>query len=196
MVNTIMVTTQTAILACWVIFCLYWLLSALSTKPTQEVAEGFNGLWYRVSLVAGAVLIGNFFQVLSSLGLMKLVIPRTSVVGAVSIVLAIVGLIIAIWARRTLASNWSANITYKKDHELITSGPYHYVRHPIYTGILAMVLGTILAVGTVGAVIGLVLIVISMWLKWRQEEELMGRHFPKEYPDYKKRTKAILPLVL
>jgi protein-S-isoprenylcysteine O-methyltransferase Ste14 len=99
-------------------------------------------------------------------------------------------------ARRALAGNWSRAVAFKEDHELITTGLYRYVRHPIYTGVLLMVLATALFVGTLSAAIGFIIIVLGLWSKLRAEEELLTKHFPKEYPAYKDRTKALIPYVV
>ena len=122
-------------------------------------------------------------------------IPQTIVINAVVVILMITGLMIAIIARRTLAENWSAAVAVKKDHELITTGPYHYVRHPIYTGTLLMVLGTTLWLGTLSACIGFLIIVLTTWLKLKQEEALLAEHFPDEYSSYKNRTKILIPFL-
>jgi protein-S-isoprenylcysteine O-methyltransferase Ste14 len=105
-------------------------------------------------------------------------------------------LILALWARRTIGANWSGIVTLKRDHELVTGGPYRYVRHPIYSGILAMFLATALAVGRAGGFMGFVLCFASFWIKLRQEEALMMRHFPERYPAYRARVKALVPFVI
>ena len=113
----------------------------------------------------------------------------------VVIVLLLVGLIIAILARRTLAGNWSGQVALKKDHTLITTGLYQYIRHPIYTGMLMMILGTALSQGTLGAVIGFLIILVGILFKLRDEEALMTEHFAEEYASYKKRTKILIPFL-
>ncbi len=105
-------------------------------------------------------------------------------------------MLFGIWARRTIGGNWSSVVTLKQDHELVTNGPYRYVRHPIYTAILTMFLGTAVATGQLGGFLGLALCSLSMWIKLRQEEKLMMRHFPQQYPAYRARVKALVPFVL
>ena len=106
-------------------------------------------------------------------------VPRSAVVSILSSGCAVSGLATALVARRTLADNWSAVVTFKRDHELITRGIYHYIRHPIYTGVLLMFLATVLLVGTLGAVLGFLIVFIGLWVKLKQEEVLMERHFPR-----------------
>jgi protein-S-isoprenylcysteine O-methyltransferase Ste14 len=187
------------IIACWVIFCLYWVSSARSVKSTQETKGWLAGNWHSIWLLIGGLFLSSppflaRFGVPISL-LTILLIPRSIVVYVVIIVLTVIGLIVAIVARRTLAGNWSRAVAFKEDHELITAGLYHYIRHPIYTGILLMILGTALFVGTLSAGIGFLIIALAIWFKLQAEEELLSKHFPREYPAYKNRTKALIPYI-
>jgi protein-S-isoprenylcysteine O-methyltransferase Ste14 len=101
-----------------------------------------------------------------------------------------------IWARRTLAGNWSSNATFKQGHELIRHGPYRFVRHPIYTGLLTLGVGTSIEIGRLRGWAALPLMLVALLIKLKQEEALLLRHFPKEYPDYKKQVKALVPFVI
>ena len=89
--------------------------------------------------------------------------------------LGVIGVALAIWARVTLGRNWSGVVTLKQDHELVTSGPYAMVRHPIYTALVLMFLGFSLLFDSVSAWLGLAFICYSFWIKLKQEEALMGR---------------------
>ena len=102
---------------------------------------------------------------------------------------------VALWARKTLAGNWSADPMIKENHELIERGPYAYVRHPIYSGMLLMMLGAAIFSGRAGAFAILAIIFFSLWYKARQEERLLTEHFPEEYPKYKARVKALIPFI-
>ena len=94
------------------------------------------------------------------------------------------GTALAIWARLTLGRNWSAEVTFKEDHELIESGPYALVRHPIYSGLLLMALGTVIHDGRALGVGLFAALCAALWWKARQEEQIIGRHFPEAYRDY------------
>jgi protein-S-isoprenylcysteine O-methyltransferase Ste14 len=195
-----MIPIQYIIIACWAIFALYWFISASSVKPTHETKGWLAGNWHGIWLLIGGLFLSNA-PFLAKVGvpvssLTVLLIPRSIVLDVVIIVFAVTGLIVAMMARRTLAGNWSRAVAFKEDHELITTGLYHYVRHPIYTGILLMILGTALFVGTLSAGIGFVIIVLGIGFKLRAEEELLTKHFPKEYPAYKNRTKALIPYII
>ncbi len=103
------------------------------------------------------------------------------------------GVLIAIWARFSLGRNWSGVVTLKEGHELVTSGPYAAIRHPIYTALILLFLGTTLLVGTPSASLGLACVIWSCWVKLRQEETLMLLQFPDSYPAYMARTKRLVP---
>ena len=84
----------------------------------------------------------------------------------------------------------------KEGHELIERGPYRFVRHPIYTGILAMLAGTAIALGYFGGFIGFLLVFVSFWVKLKREEDLMLEHFPAKYAAYQRRVKRIIPFLV
>src|ERR1017187_7501034 len=100
------------------------------------------------------------------------------------------GLAFAIWARHTLGRNWSGNPTVKEGHELVETGPYRLVRHPIYTGFLLAIAGTGIGSGQVMQLFIFGTAFVLLWAKLRIEESLMLRQFPQTYPGYMKRTKA------
>lgn len=194
-----MVTTQIVVLVCWIIFVLYWLISATSVKPTQETRGWLAGNWQRILLVIGFLFMGDF-RFLGRVGipvdtLAILLIPHNMIINVAVVILMISGLATAIIARRTLAENWSGAVTLKKDHELITTGPYHYVRHPIYTGILLMAFATTLSFGTLSACIGFLIILLGIWFKLKEEEALLAEHFPEAYSSYKNRTRILIPFL-
>jgi len=124
------------------------------------------------------------------------ILPDSEVVKMLGTVFCASGIAFAIWARVTLGRNWSANPTIKEGHELITRGPYHFVRHPIYTGILLGLLGSlVLEGGEVRDALMYLFIVIGLRLKSRIEEKFMLQTFPGQYPHYCRRVKAIIPFV-
>ena len=118
--------------------------------------------------------------------------PVSPVLSIVGVVLCVAGMAFLVWARQHLGRNWSQTVSTKKGHELVTSGPYRYVRHPMYTGGLIACIGSAIAAG--GAWIFLLVVLGAIFL-WRvgAEDKLMEQQFPNEYPDYEKRTKALIP---
>jgi protein-S-isoprenylcysteine O-methyltransferase Ste14 len=187
-----MTIARVVVPACWLIFLLYWAVSARSVKPTEERPRGLSRYWHYVLLIVAALLLQNI--PISPLNLT--LVPRSAVISILSSGCAVGGLAIALVARRTLADNWSSVVTFKRHHELITGGIYHYMRHPIYTGVLLMFLATVLLAGTLGAVLGFFIVFVGLWVKLEQEEALMERHFPAQYPEYKRRVRALLPFIL
>jgi protein-S-isoprenylcysteine O-methyltransferase Ste14 len=125
--------------------------------------------------------------------LMQRLWPRSLALYWLGVSLIAAGLAFAGWARVHLGRNWSGSVTVKEAHELIRSGPYGYVRHPIYTGLIAAVLGTVIASGTVRAVLALVIVVVSLLRKLRTEEAFMRDTFPGEYQRYSAAVPALVP---
>jgi protein-S-isoprenylcysteine O-methyltransferase len=118
----------------------------------------------------------------------------TLILGWTGALLTAIGISFAIWARVNLGRNWSSRPAMKEQHELVTTGPYAYVRHPIYTGILLAALGTAIMSSIFG--IGmLIFISIFFALRINKEEKMMLELFPKRYPEYQKHTKRLLPFV-
>lgn len=179
--------------ACWIIFYVYWIVHARGVKPAAEKQSRLSGLAHRLPVVLGAVLL--FVPFMRFPPGVKL-IPHDDLTRDFGTAVCAAGLMVAIWARRTLAGNWSSNVTFKKGHELVQDGPYRYVRHPIYTGLLLMCLGTAIAGGRLHSWLGLAIMCAGFWIKLKQEERLMLRHFPDEYPSYRKRVKALVPFVV
>jgi protein-S-isoprenylcysteine O-methyltransferase Ste14 len=99
------------------------------------------------------------------------------------------------WARLILGRNWSGVVTLKEDYELVQRGPYRFVRHPIYTGLQSMFLSTAIAYGSLAAFIAVPLVFVSFWIKLSQEERLMVKQFPDDYPGYQRRVKRIIPFL-
>jgi protein-S-isoprenylcysteine O-methyltransferase Ste14 len=194
-----MINIQQVVAGCWIIFLLYWFISAQSVKSIQETRGWLGGSWHSIFYLIGSLLMVNF-RFLNRLGVptetfAMILFQHTSIQYVAVVILLIVGLIVAILARRTLAGNWSGAVALKEDHKLITTGLYQYVRHPIYTGMLLMILGTALSLGTLGAMIGFLSILLGVLLKLNEEEALMTEHFAQEYKSYKKRTKTLIPFI-
>ena len=180
------------ILALWLAWLLYWIVSALYAKATRRRESPLSRVSYFVPLLAGAWLIGAPRARLGWLSTPLL--SSTPQRWQLAVVLVALGLGFAVWARVHLGRNWSGSVTLKENHELIRSGPYKYVRHPIYTGLLLAFLGTALACGEARALLGLALIVLSFRRKLRIEEALMQEAFPGEYQRYAAQVPALIPL--
>jgi protein-S-isoprenylcysteine O-methyltransferase Ste14 len=112
------------------------------------------------------------------------------------VLVTVAGLFFSVWARHHLAGNWSREVTIKEDHELITSGPYGLARHPIYTGLLTGLMGTVMVIGELRAVLALALIALPLWFKMRLEESWMREEFGEKYVEYSRRVAALIPGLL
>lgn len=181
------------VLGCWVIFFAYWMATAFRTKRTAEHA-GWSGTWWMWAIVAGFALARRRAMPVAGGAILWRPTPTLAVLAGV---LTGFGLLIALWSRTVLGANWSATVVLKKDHELIERGPYRYVRHPIYTGVLLMILGSAILWGTLVGTIVFGVSVLALWSKARREERLLTSHFPDAYPLYRLRVKsAIIPFLI
>jgi protein-S-isoprenylcysteine O-methyltransferase Ste14 len=180
-------------LLCWGIFYAYWIISAFVTKRTARRESATSALTYRLPAILAFVLLFNAHKLPAPLG--TVVLPSQDWLSLSAMAVSLSGLIVCIWARVTLGQNWSSVVVVKVDHELIQHGPYKFVRHPIYTGMLLLFLASVLLSSRVGAFIGLALLTFSFVLKLRQEEKVMLTVFPAQYPEYMKKVKRLVPFV-
>lgn len=182
--------------ASWWFLLLWWAWSARGNKPPAAGEPWTTRLtMYWVPLVLAFALVGPGTWYAGS-WLKEGMVPHTTAVYATALVFAILGVALACWSRYVLGRNWSSVVQIKQGHELIESGPYRYVRHPIYTGILLAYLGNVLNEGDVRGAIGFAILFASFWRKLRKEEAMLGATFGASYAAYRTRTKALLPGVL
>ena len=180
--------------ACWGIFFVVWVLAAIFTKRSVYRESAGQRLRHMIPIVIGWFLLFRGYRLPPPLG--TPLIPRTDVILFVVMLLSVSGVSFCVWARLVLGRNWSGTVTLKEDHELIVRGPYRLVRHPIYTGLLTLILGTAILTGHVAGLIGVVVVAASFWIKLRDEEEVMRKQFPGQYSTYEQRVKRIIPFVL
>jgi protein-S-isoprenylcysteine O-methyltransferase Ste14 len=181
-----MQTLRTAVGITWGVFWLGWLLAAFSAK--RSTGRGWRRLGPR-GIAAIAVLI--LIRVDRAGGLEV----RSVAVGAIGTVIFATGIAVAIWARVILGRNWGMPTTQRLEPELITSGPYGVIRHPIYTGILLGVVGTGLVINFIGLGIAVIVGVYFVWAATVEERNLT-EIFPSAYPAYRARTKMLIPFLL
>ncbi|HWQ90432.1 MAG TPA: isoprenylcysteine carboxylmethyltransferase family protein, partial [Clostridia bacterium] len=135
--------TGKIVLACWGVIIAFWIISAFYVKRTKARQPLLQRLIYLLVAAAAVLLINASAR---SINWNRAVLPHTLAIGIVADMLALAGVCIAIWARATLGDNWSARVTLKENHELVQRGPYRLVRHPIYSGLLLLILGTAILV--------------------------------------------------
>ena len=177
----------------WLIHAFWLILIAYLTVSAIGVKEDTQGHPLQSVGLLLAIIISFLLPHLPIFRFLNFA-PVNPVVSGIGVILCIAGMAFLVWARQTLGKNWSQTVSAKKGHELVTSGPYRYVRHPMYAGGLIACIGSAIVAG--GAWIFLFVILASLFL-WRvgAEDKLMAQQFPNEYPDYKKRTKALIPFV-
>ncbi|MGE5215106.1 MAG: methyltransferase family protein, partial [Nitrospirota bacterium] len=173
--------------ACWLVFVAVWVIAAISTKPTVYRESQAQRLRYWIFLVIAFFLLLYGRRLPYPLNLRLL--PQVTPIAWAAATLCLIGVAFAIWARVTLGRNWSGVVTLKEGHELVERGPYRFVRHPIYTGIVTMFFATALALGHLGGFAATLLMFASFWIKIRGEEQLMLQQFPEQYAAYRRRAK-------
>ena len=176
------------ILACWVSLAVYWNISARSVKSAAE-PQNFAARLARMPVWLGFVL----FIVAGVHPFGPVVMRRTVFSDSAAVAICVLGMFVAIWSRKALGAEWSRDVELKQGHKLVEHGPYRFMRHPIYTGHLLMGLGTAIASGRLVAFAGLASFLAGFWIKLNQEERLLMRSFPDEYPAYQARVKALIP---
>ena len=171
-----------------------WTLAAISTKRTVYREPRSRRLLYIGPIVLGWFLLFRGWRFGYPLNVN--VVPHSDPILAAAVILCVCGLGFCLWARVVLGRNWSGTVTLKEGHELIVRGPYRLVRHPIYTGLLTMLIATAIQQGHIAGMIGLVLVFVSLWIKLSEEEELMLKQFPDQYVAYQRQVRRIIPFVL
>lgn len=177
----------------WMAFLVYWQVMAINTKKTEQL-EPLASRAFRVLLFGVAIYLLTFRP--PDAWLHVHLWPSNFETFWAGAAITLAGLLFCVWARVTLGRNWSRSVTIKEDHELIVTGPYGLVRHPIYSGLFLAFIGTVLAEGQVRAVVAFGLVVLSLWLKLRLEEKWMRAQFGAQYEVYAGRVKAVVPGVL
>jgi len=178
------------IAGCWIVFWAYWLLSAFRAKSGRVQWRQWTGS--RVGILVVLVILSR----------LNLLHHHGAVAASGGLVLPVIGLVVflaglglAVWARIFIGRNWGMPMTEKTDPELVTTGPYSRIRHPIYTGIIVGMAGTALALSVwyliVAAVLGGYFVYSAL-----NEEKYMASQFPDSYPGYKRSTRMLIPYVL
>ena len=186
---------QMIIFALWAVFILVWLIAAFFSKKRLKSGGGHRVGLLRIGFAAGFIVFINVPVVHRWIQRESLAQPHSEALAIVGVLACALGIGLAIWARAYLGRNWGMPMTRKEDPELVTTGPYAYVRHPIYSGALLAVLGTMLAT----SVIWILLLVFSaayFLYSAKKEEKLLLEQFPDRYPAYSKKTKMLIPFVL
>lgn len=176
----------------WCAWAVFWLIAALGTKKTARREPFGPRLVYILTGVIGAVLLASRGPSWSPLLNLRLW-PRSEASYRMGLTVLLAGVVFAVWARVHLGRNWSGVVTVKENHELIRTGPYGYVRHPIYTGLITGLIGTGICSGTLRAALGVAIISAALLIKSRTEERFMRETFPGQYQKYREEVPALVP---
>jgi protein-S-isoprenylcysteine O-methyltransferase Ste14 len=179
-------------LVLWIVFILYW--SAAASKTARTVSsESVRSRQLHQWLMYGALVLAFVrFWPLTGRVLPDAGIGVTSWIVA-GLAVQSASFLLAVWARRHLGRNWSGAITAKESHALVRTGPYRRVRHPIYSAMIGMLLGTTLVSGEVHAFLALAILAIAYIRKIRLEERNLREVFGDEYEEYQRGSWAVIP---
>jgi protein-S-isoprenylcysteine O-methyltransferase Ste14 len=176
--------------ALWIAFQWYWTAAAGNRSASRSEESPRSRALHQYLLNLALLLL--FLRVP---GLKTRWVPDAAWVIAAGLAIHVASLALGIWARRHLGRNWSGAIAAKVDHELVRSGPYRWVRHPIYTTMLGMTFGTALVSGETHALLAFVIMAVAYARKIRLEEATLREVFGTEYDEYCRHSRALIPRV-
>ena len=170
----------------WLVFWLFWFAMATTARVSRARTYSSAGVVVRFGIflvvfvlirfkALGGELPGPWFQ-------------------ALGVALWLLGLGFAVWARLYIGRNWGMPMTERVDPELVTTGPYRYVRHPIYAGVILAMVGTAFAVGLYWLIVA-ALLGVYFGYSAMVEERNLAREFPSTFPAYKRSTKMLVPFL-
>jgi protein-S-isoprenylcysteine O-methyltransferase Ste14 len=176
------------ILVCWAAFWVYWIAASFGAKSGRFRWRRFAGA--RVAILLIVLLLVRLKVFKNNHG-----VTGNPWLQGIGLVIFLLGLALAIWARIYLGRNWGMPMTEKEDPELVTTGPYSTVRHPIYSGIILAMIGTTVAVSLYWLV-AVILAAAYFLYSATMEERYMAGVFPDTYPRYKQATKMLIPFIV
>jgi protein-S-isoprenylcysteine O-methyltransferase Ste14 len=176
----------------WLILMLYWLYSGMKTKMTIQ-KQNPGSRWIHLLMVSAAFAL--VFSPQLSIGFLSYrLLPASRAILYSGLAINVAGIVFAILARSWLGTNWSAIVTVKQGHELITNGPYALSRHPIYTGMLFGLIGSAMVLGEIRGLIGVILFLLAILKKMQTEEKFMRSTF-EAYEKYSRQTSRLIPFI-
>lgn len=187
-------TFDDIVIASWLVFFAYWVLSSSRAKKDAERKKWWQGpvsSFLRLTLI---VLLSYLYPLIVRRPLVDAA-STDHVLAVVGTILTVGGVALALWARGSLGVNWSSHPAHKENHELVIHGPYRILRHPIYTGMLVGLVGSLLVYLDAFWFYSLVVMGSTLLYRVPVEEKIMMRTFPNAYAAYRKKTKALIPFV-
>lgn len=180
------------IAALWLAWLVYWFAAARDVKSTRWREPWASQMLYRVPIMISVLLLVAPSRLPDALT--RRFAPPGAWLDAAGLAATATGLGFAVWARRHLGRNWSAIVTVKEGHSLVRTGPYRYVRHPIYTGVLLALSGSALATGEWRGPLAVAVALLAFVQKTSVEERRMRETFP-EYEQYRRQTARLVPFI-
>ncbi len=175
----------------WLAFLVYWIVAAFSVNRMRSPEPAPRRIFYLALIVISLILFNGDPRYFGPLN--RRFVHRSYWIAFAGALVTAAGIAFAIWARNHIGRFWSGSVAIREDHQLIRSGPYARIRHPIYTGILVALAGTSLAVGNYRALLAFLLILVSLIYKAHLEEALLTREFGAAFDDHRRHTGFFLP---
>jgi protein-S-isoprenylcysteine O-methyltransferase Ste14 len=175
----------------WIAWAVYWGLLSRDVKPAERIESLISRMLHVVPLGIAVALLG--LRRVPGPVLNERFYPWTPWMFWAAALATGCGLAFTVWARVHLGRNWSGIVTIKAGHDLVTSGPYRIVRHPIYSGLLLAVIGSALARGEWRGILAVAIAFAALWRKLRMEERWMHGRFGRQYEAYARRVPALVP---
>lgn len=176
---------------CWIILWVYWFLSARNQKSAKKRESGLERMRQILPMAACHILLFEPFMGFGWLG-WRFITKRPGV-ELTGLLLTALGVAFAIWDRAHLGANWSGAVSIRAGHELIHTGPYRRIRHPIYTGMLLATVGTALVVGQLRGLLAVAICFAAFFLKASKEERRLAKEFGDSFETHARRTGMFLP---
>jgi protein-S-isoprenylcysteine O-methyltransferase Ste14 len=182
----------------WAAFGVYWIGTAVLKRSASKRAESPQSRESRFYRPLRLLILALTFSLLFWQGtaagfLAARFVPFSSTVSAAGFAAALIGLAVALWARVRLGEYWSDKVVLQEGHRLIRSGPYAYMRHPIYSGVLLGVAGTALVLGEVRGIVAFVIVLVNYSIKAKREETILADEFGEEFKLHREQTGFLLP---
>jgi len=175
----------------WAIWALGWLAMAFFSKSTKRRESPGQRLQHVIPAMLGFFLI--FRENFGAVWLARTIFPDNPALMFVGAALTFLGLLFSVWARLALGSNWSGTVTIKANHQLIRRGPYRFIRHPIYTGMLTALLATAITQRLLSGLVGFAVVFFALYRKAIREESFLSQEFGEAFVEHQQHTGMFLP---
>jgi protein-S-isoprenylcysteine O-methyltransferase Ste14 len=175
----------------WIAFGLYWVFAARRVQAARTTESAAYRAFRFLVLTITFTLLFAKWTAIGFLG--RSFLSRAQPLEYIGFIAALAGLAIAIWARISLGQYWSDKIVLKVDHQLVRSGPYARMRHPIYSGVLLGVAGSALVVDEWRAVLAFLLLLTNYMVKAKREDKILAGAFAQDFAKHRRRAGLLLP---